>query len=174
MSALREQTEPVSIFRELARTTWAKAHEEGETWAQSAAECPPARVPTTADMAAWPADGATEAARAETAERLTALVPPDWRDAGKEAGTTIQSRDLSTGELGPVHVVPDRVDMAEISRYLLVTGLTAPSMATVGAPSLGLYGRLVTDAHKRWHPGTPHPLAPLVADWQRFAPVPAE
>ena len=172
MSALRDQTEPVGIFRELARTTWGKAHQAGEAWARADAECPPARVPTLADMAAWTADGATEAARGEAGERLTALVPPDWRDAGKEAGTTISMRPL--GEpAGPERVVPDRVDMAETQRYLLVTGLTRPSMATVAAPSLSLYGRLVTDTHRRWS-GGPHPLAPLVADWQRFAPVPVK
>ena len=171
MSALRDQTEPVGIFRELARTTWGKAHEAGEAWATAAAECPPARVPTLADMAAWTADGATEAARAEAGERLTALVPPDWRDAGKEAGTTITTTELGDDgrAIGPlrVSVVPDRVDMASGQRYLLVTGLTRPSMATVAAPSLALYGDLVTDAHRRW-PGGPHPLAPLMVAWQRW------
>ena len=169
MSDLRDQTEPVGIFRELARTCWAKAHEEGEAWAQASAECPPARVPTLADMAAWTADGATEAARAEAAERLTALVPPDWQDArGKGAGAMISPTHLlgEPAPAGPWHVVPDRVDLAEAARYMLVTGLTRPSMATVGAPSLDLYGRLVADAHRRWL-GGPHPLAPLVDAWQR-------
>ena len=86
MSALRDQTEPVGIFRELARTTWAKAHEAGEAWARADAECPPARVPSVADLAAWTADGATEATRTEAAERLTALVPPDWQDARGKGG----------------------------------------------------------------------------------------
>ena len=175
MSALRDQTEPVGIFRELARTTWGKAHEAGEAWARADAECPPARVPTLADMAAWTADGATEdgateAARTEAAERLTALVLPDWQDArGKGAGAMI-GPSHPIGEpapAGPWHVVPDRVDMAETQRYLLVTGLTRPSMATVAAPSLALYGRLVADAHRRW-PGGPHPLAPLMVAWQAW------
>ena len=177
MSALRDQTEPVGIFRELARTTWAKAHEAGEAWAKADAECPPARVPSVADLGGWTADGATEAARADAADRLTALVPPDWRDAGKEAGTVIKTRELGDDgrAIDPprVSVVPDRVDMASGQRYLLVTGLTRPSMATVGTPSLDLYGDLVTNAHRRWT-GGPHPLATLVADWQRFAPVPVE
>ena len=67
MSDLRDQTEPVGIFRELARTTWGKAHEAGEAWARADAECPPARVPTLADMAAWTADGATEDGATEAA-----------------------------------------------------------------------------------------------------------
>ena len=166
MSSLRDQTEPVDIFRELARTVWAKAHD--------GAECPPARVPTVTDMAAWTADGATEAARDKAAKRLAALVPPDWRDAGDEAGTGIETSPMGEpGEPVSVYVVPDRVDLAETQRYLLVTGLTRPSMATVDAPSLSLYGRLVSDAHRRWL-GGPHPLAPLVADWQRLDLVPVE
>ena len=176
MSALREQTEPVGIFRELARTTWAKAHEAGEAWALAAAECPAERIPSPADLAAWTADDATEAARTEAAERLTALVLPDWQDArGRGAGAVIgpTHRLGDPAPTGPVHVVSDRVDMAETQRYLLVTALTRPSMATVDAPSLDLYGRLVTDAHRRWT-GGPHPLAPMVADWQRWAPVPVE
>ena len=143
-----------------ARIAWAKAHD--------GADCPPGRVPSVADMAAWTADDATEAARTEAAERLTALVPPDWQDArGKGAGAKI-GPSHPIGEpapAGPWHVVPDRVDLAEAVRYMLVTGLTRPSMATVGAPSLDLYGRLMADAHRRWT-GGPHPLAPLVAAWQ--------
>ena len=67
------------------------------------------------------------------------MVPPDWQDArGKGAGAMIGPTH-PIGEpapAGPWHVVPDRVDVAEAVRYMLVTGLTRPSMATVGAPSL--------------------------------------
>lgn len=169
MSDLHDQTEPVGIFRELARTCWAKAHETGEPWAKASAECAAEHIPPPETMAAWTADGATEAARAEAAERLTALVPPDWHDArDRERGAVIGPTHL-LGEPAPaglIRAVPDLVDLAEAKRYMLVTGLTRPSMATVDAPSLDLYGRLVTDAHRRWT-GGPHPLAPLVADWQR-------
>ena len=151
----------VEVCEAVARWCWWEAHD--------GAECPPTRVPTLADMAAWTAAGAPEAARAEAAERLTALVPPDWQDArGKGAGAKIGPTHLlgEPAPAGPWHVVPDRVDLAEAARYMIVTGLTRPSMATVGAPSLDLYGRLVADAHRRWTSG-PHPLAPLVAAWQR-------
>ena len=164
-AALLAADTSAAILAALARACWHNAH--------AGAECPPARVPTLADLAAWTASGATEAARTEAAERLTALVPPDWRDAGREAGTIIgPTRVLGepAGPVGRVHVVPDRVDMAETQRYLLVTGLTRPSMATVAAPSLSLYGRLLADAHRRWiAAGGRHPLAPLVADWQEHS-----
>ena len=161
MSALRDQTEPVGILREVARSTWAKAHDD---------ECPELHLPDSADLAEWVAEGVTEAAQTEAAELLTTMVPPDWRDAGAEAGTTITTTELLEGGAeGPprvrVTVVPDRVDMAATWRHLLVVGLTARSMAT---DDMALYAHLVVDAHRLWcTAGGRHPLAPLVADWQR-------
>ena len=126
--------------------------------------CPDKRIPTPEHLAAWVAESVTETAQTESAALLTALVPSDWRDAGAEAGTTITTTELlGNGAEGPPRVtrVPDRVDMAQGQRYLLVAGLTARSMAT-DAPAL--YADLIADAHRRWcDAGGRHPLAPLVA-----------
>ena len=65
MSALRDQTEPVGILRELARATWPPAHD--------GAECPPERIPSPADLAAWLDDGCGDDARAKAIRRDEAL-----------------------------------------------------------------------------------------------------
>ena len=130
--------------------------------------CPDKRIPTQEHLAAWVAESVTETAQTESAALLTALVPSDWRDAGAEAGTIITTAELlEGGAKGPPRVtrVPDRVDMAQGQRYLLVAGLTARSMAT-DAPAL--YADLIAHAHRRWcDAGGRHPLAPLVDAWQR-------
>ena len=154
----------VEVCEAVARWCWWEEHDS--------AECPGKRIPTPERLSAWVADHVTEAAQTEAAELLTALVPPDWRDAGAEAGTTITTTELlDNGAKGPprVTVVPDRVDMARGQRYLLVAGLTARSMAT-DAPAL--YADLVEHAHRLWRDaGGRHPLAPLVDDLLRRAAV---
>ena len=153
------------VLEAVARWCW---------WEERGAECPGKCIPTPERLAAWVAESVAETAQTEAAELLTALVPPDWRDAGAEAGTTITTTDLlAGGAKGPprVTLVPDRVDMARGQRYLLVAGLSARSMAT-DAPAL--YADLVEQAHRLWRDaGGRHPLAPLVVNWQEYAPMPA-
>ena len=169
-ATLASASTAAEVVEAIARATWAKAND--------GAECPPERIPAPEDLSAWVAEHVTEEAQTEAAALLAVLVPPDWRDAGREAGTTIATTELDgDGAEGPPRVtrVADRVDLARGQRHLLVAGLTARSMVT-DAPAL--YADLVEWAH--WlrlalpEPRPRHPLAPLVADWQEHAPVTVE
>ena len=167
-AALEAATDAPAILEALARAVWYNTHD--------GAECPddPDHLPSPEALAVWVAGSVAEEARTEAAELLTALMPPDWRDAGAEAVSTITTTELlDNGAEGPPRVarVPDRVDMAATWRYLLVVGLTAHSM---GTDDPELYAALVEQAHQLWcTAGGRHPLAPLVDAWLQ-RPPPAE
>ena len=158
MSTLRDQTEPGGIFRELARTTWGKAHEAGEAWAKADAECPPTRVPDLGDLGAWLPE-CPEAAAGEAAELLPAVIAPDLATACRLAG-------YNPEVMRALDWPPACEWAADAGALLARVTWTAPGLT-------GTAGLAVDRVHEAWRalPARPrHPLAPLVAAWQQRPP----
>ena len=171
MSALRNQTEPLDILRELARATWAKVH--------NAAACPPARIPTPTDLSGWdwPAD-----VRAAIASWLTDRAGPDpltFEAVG--VGDSGSNRPLPSVDAA---VLRRALETAALDRLHLVTrnGPLPLSAALAAAEAAGMVRLAATDlalligtVHHLWltlsKPRPRHPLAALVDAWQRSTSV---
>ena len=132
----------------LARRAWHTAHD--------GAECPPARIPVLKDLAAWqskwPADVTAECARL-----LTALMPPSQFNI---PAVMDYKWELFDGNSDCVAAVADGscLDSTGIKRtYSLLIPLNEVHISWCALPE----------------PRPSHPLAPLVAAWQRLEEVPA-
>ena len=148
---LKTAVEVVEILAALARTCWAKAHDE--------AECPPQRVPILSDLVGWLPE-CPETAHAEAADRLAVVygAPAMWvRYAYDDAPTTVAARvEASESERNSSPPWPDGAD-----------GFYPVMMAGIHVVHADWL-----EISKEQRPR--HPLAPLVDAWQRLAPVSVE
>lgn len=165
MSSLSEARGAAAICREVARATWAKAHD--------GAECPENRIPTPEVLADWlPQCAAEDAAVAMTDSRGRNL-RGSWVLGVFSTGTETsperclmlslkaEFQDLLRGEAGPVR--------------------GGPRVVMLGDSWLGT----IEQVHERWAQArsfaiklrsqpSRHPLASLVDAWQRLVPVSTE
>ena len=147
LSVARTTAEVLDV---LARRAWHTAHD--------GAECPPARIPALKDLAAWqskwPADVTAECARL-----LTALLPPSQFNIPVVMDMDFKW-ELFDGNSDSVAAVADG------------SGLNSSGIKHTFSLLIPL-----NEVHIAWcalpEPRPSHPLAPLVAAWQRLAEVPA-
>ncbi len=146
---LRAAPAPAEILRHVARATWAKLHD--------GAECPPKRIPTPEDLAAW---------------------LPECPDAAREAAELFNDAWSTLREHGAA-----RADNGALL-FSILRFKVPLVMVTAAAVKLGIRSIRPDDAdllvmamHLLWLDGCEyatlrHPLAPVVADWQASSPVP--
>ena len=164
MSALRDQTEPVGILRELARSTWAKAND--------GAECPPALAALTpADLAAWLPE-CPESAGAEAIGRDEALGFLAGDVAGYVTGGRAPGPSLGM-DLPALFAIaaPGRgagaAKVEHCVRYVHRRWLAYHAGALRMESTDDNLLRWTAPPVGGW-PAVAHPLAPLVDAWQRW------
>ena len=167
MSALRDQTEPVGILRELARSTWAKAND--------GAECPPALAALTpADLAAWLPE-CPESAGAEAIGRDEALGFIAGDVAGYVTGGRAPGPSLGM-DLPALFAIaaPGRgagaAKVEHCVRYVHRRWLAYHAGALRMESTDDNLLRWTAPPVGGW-PAVAHPLAPLVAAWQAAQPI---
>ena len=146
---LRAAPAPAEILRHVARATWAKLHD--------GAECPPKRIPTPEDLAAWLPE-CPDAAR-EAAELFN------------DAWSTLREHGAARPESGALlfTLLGFKVPLGMVTAAAVKLGIS--SLRPDDARLLVLGMHLVWKDGREYHATLRHPLAPLVADWQARALV---
>ena len=153
------------IVTALARAAWAKDN--------PGKDCPPDRIPTAANLAAWLPE-CLEAAHLETGERLAKLYGlTDGGGCRWRLGATVMGKTWRyIARTGKSEEVPNPTGIPVGTKSLTLKAWERPGPDGLGWGSMGT----LEEVHKVWlaEPAEhrpKHPLAPLVQAWQRRAPT---
>ena len=170
MSALSDQTEPDGILRELARTIWAKWHNDDE--------CPPKRIPPQKHLVAWLGttpqlfvdDAVVEFVR--HMDELDDSVPvlTEWHTARStkepESARRVYIRWIHSVDDEGRCILTEATSGAEALLVALERKVETCG-ASVSVKALQRYWKATRQAGKKLR----HPLSSLVAAWLQRPPV---
>ena len=156
------------IVTALARAVWAKDN--------PGKDCPPDRIPTESDLAAWLPEF-PEAAHLEAGERLAKLygLSDGGRCRWKLARTIMGRMWRYNGQTGKPEEIPNPTGIPVGTQSVTLNAGERPGPDGLGGGSMGT----LEEVHKVWlaqpeKHRPKHPLAPLVQAWQRRPHTPSQ
>lgn len=159
---LRTAVGVARILEAIARATWAKAHDKGESWARSTRECPDNRMPTSEEDLAARLSECSEAVRCAVDAIVSCIrgvldevLSGPAPKVHSERRVRLERLDVAWDLLEASHVLQD----VTLSSWVSPTSWWLPSVDHLHAVWL---------LARRYDSTLTHPLAPLVAVWQQW------
>ena len=173
MSALSDACDEPAILREMARATWAKEHDDDE--------CPPKEIPARGDL-----ENTLLRAPESVHAELAACRPPPLRLTGTLVGGGLDGHLEGSPRIGPPSTEtppapapaapapePEPQPQETVTARWIVDGgnLLAEYRLHYGDRLVSVWRATVEEVHAWWcamPKGSRHPIALLVAWWQRW------